>query len=303
MSMFVCYLAQRGILRIGGDDRRVFLQGLISNDINLCVGDKMLFAALLTPQGKFLHDMFIVDDGNSFLVDCELARADDLLRRLQSYKLRAKVTLENVSDRFDVWVEFDPSASSSRKRGSILANQPQEMDARLRGHDASWYGDPRLDVLGARAILPKDSQPEGTITDFATYDKHRLMLGVPDASRDMLIEKSTLVEGNFDLLNGISWTKGCYMGQELTARMHYRGLAKKRMFPVTIDGAAPSLGSLIQLNDEEIGEMRSSCDGLGIALLNVEKTIAVLQQNQILVSGDTKLKVFQPEWLIAATAQ
>lgn len=271
MTMFVCHLTQRGVLRIGGDDRRSFLQGLISNDINLCVSDKMLYAALLTPQGKFLHDMFIIDDGDSFLIDCEAAHANDLLARLRNHKLRAKVTFENVSDQFDVWVSFGSAASFRRNPD-------------FRRDDASFYSDPRLADLGLRGIFKKSTIPAGQIADFAAYDKHRLMLGVPDGSRDMIIEKSTLLEGNFDLLNGISWIKGCYMGQELTARMHYRALVKKRLYPVKIEGEAPDPGSIIQMDGQEVGEMRSSCEDVGLALLSVEKS-----QNAVYVCGASKL--------------
>jgi folate-binding protein YgfZ len=117
------------------------------------------------------------------------------------------------------------------------------------------------------------------------------MLGVPDGSRDMIIAKSTLLECNLDKLNGISWSKGCYMGQELTARMHYRALVKKRLFTVKIEGPAPVVDSIIRLGDEDVGEMRSSCGDVGLALLGVEK----VKKNSTFVCGDTKLEIFRPE--------
>jgi folate-binding protein YgfZ len=319
-SAFSCQLAHRGIIRIGGEDRRAFLQGLISNDINLCVPGKAIYAALLTPQGKFLHDMFVIDNGDHFLADCESARADDLLKRLGTYKLRAKVMLENATQEFDVWAGWNNKINIGDKDGGVppplrgrlgggaisnpniaLDGTPPPLTPPARGGesdradgtiDSLSFTDPRLPALGARMIVQKGEAPENyRRADLTAYDKHRLALGVPDGSRDMIVEKSTLLEGNFDLLNGISWSKGCYMGQELTARMHYRALVKKRMFPVKISGAAPAFGSIIRLNDEDIGDMRSSCSDIGLALLNVEKAQMAMQEDMVLVCDTTKLRV------------
>jgi tRNA-modifying protein YgfZ len=263
-------LAHRGIVAIGGEDRRSFLQGLISNDIQQCTPDHPLYAALLTPQGKFLHDLFILDEQKVFLVDCESARADDLLKRLNTYKLRAKVTLENVVNDYEVWAMW----------GKDLTVPATPLS----------FADPRLPQLGQRMIVKKENAPEqGQQEEFAAYDKHRIMLGVPDGSRDMIVEKSTLLECNLDRLNAISWTKGCYMGQELTARMHHRGLVKKRLFPVTLEGPAPAFGALITLNGEEIGDMRSSRENVGLALLNIDKTQQALTEKATMLCGETRL--------------
>jgi folate-binding protein YgfZ len=303
------------MIRIGGDDRRAFLQGLISNDINLCLSDKPIYAALLTPQGKFLHDMFIVDIGDAFLVDCEGDRADDLLKRFSQYKLRAKVTLENVSAAYDVWAmgnnlevgvsrsdQQTPPPLRGRLGGGAISNPdggnnvgPPPLTPPSRGgeyHRPIFYTDPRLSGLGSRIVVKKGASV-GDIrgVDFAIYDKHRLTLGVPDGSRDMIVEKSTLLECNLDRLNAISWTKGCYMGQELTARMHYRALVKKRLFPVKITGPDPAFGSVIQLNGEDIGDMRSSCGDVGLAMLSVEKA-----ENKVkYICGNVELKIYPLE--------
>lgn len=270
----ICRLSNRGIIRIGGPDRHAFLQGLISNDINLCKLGQLIYAAFLTPQGKFLHDMFITESDGLFLVDCESVRADDLLKRLGTYKLRAKVTLEDARDTFDVWAMW----------GSDILQK------------STCYADPRLTALGVRAIMKKGAQVDGQRVDFTVYDKHRLELGAPDGSRDMLVEKSTLLECNLDLLNAISWSKGCYIGQELTARMHYRALVKKRLFPVKITGPAPALGFAIQLNGAEVGEMRSSCEDMGLALLNIEAAQEAIQNNSLLAYDNAKLKVYKPTY-------
>lgn len=265
-----CHLSHRGVIRVGGDDRRAFLQGLVSNDIYLCSTTQSIYAALLSPQGKFLHDLFLYDMGDAFLIDCEAERSDDLLQRFGSYKLRAKVTLENVSNAF------------------VVLAYP---DGRL------GLPDPRLPELGTRGVFEKSSVIDLQTSDAASYDHHRLSLGVGDGSRDMIVGKSTLAEGNFDLLNGISWSKGCYVGQELTARMHHRALVKKRLFPLRIKGAAPTFGSVLRHNGEEIGEMRSSKGAFGLALLNVEQAMFAIRDGVSLTSETANLRPFLPDWL------
>ena len=262
-----CLMADRGVLRVGGEGRRDFLQGLISNDIALCAKDSPIYAALLTPQGKFLHEFFLFDDGDSLLMDCTAGRIDELLQKLTAYKLRAKVTLENISPSFNVWAFPDGGAG---------------------------FTDPRLPELGTRGIFEKTLQHKDSGADI--YEAHRLALGVTD-DRDMTVGKSSLLDGNFDFLNGIDWKKGCYVGQELTARMHHRGLAKKRLFPVKIEGIAPALGTILRHGDNEIGEMRSANATHGLALLNIEMAKAMIVSGEAIVSENAKLSPFQPHWL------
>jgi folate-binding protein YgfZ len=278
-DVLISPLAHRGVIRLGGVDRRAFLQGLISNDIEQCQPGQAIFAGLLTPQGKFLHDMFVIDNGDDFLIDCEAARAEDLLKRFAAHKLRAKITLANAAHEFDVWAAWGVT--------------PANVTA------AHVYADPRLTALGSRIIAKKNSVPSGGAqTSFEDYDRHRLALGVTDGSRDMIVEKSTLAEGNFDFLNGISWSKGCYMGQELTARMHYRALVKKRLFPVRIEGPAPAFGAAITFNGEDIGDMRSHAGNLGLALLNIEKAEIAMRENAALISGAaSRLMSYRVEWM------
>jgi folate-binding protein YgfZ len=237
---FCAHLSDRFSLRIAGPDRQNFLQGLVSNDMGKVTSSEAIYAALLTPQGKFLHDLFILADGDSYLVDCE--RPEDLIRRLTAYKLRAKVTFEMAA--FDIWAIWNGQT-----------NAPHA------------YRDPGLPELGSRVFVPKGEKLKGENGD---YELHRLTLGVT-SSADMEIEKSTLAEGNFDFLHGIDWKKGCYVGQELTARMHYRGLAKRRLFPVMIEGEAPAPGTQL---DNDVGEMRTSRGAHGLALLKIDVAAA-----------------------------
>jgi folate-binding protein YgfZ len=128
--------------------------------------------------------------------------------------------------------------------------------------------------------------------DFAEYDRRRLALGIPDGSRDLVLDKTILLEAGFDELNGVDWNKGCYIGQELTARTKYRGLIKKRLFPVRVDGPAPEAGALVMQDGHEAGEMRSSRDGVGLALLRLE-TIGKGR----LTAGDATVSPSTLEWM------
>jgi len=276
---FAYLLPYRGLIGVSGLDRHVFLQGLISNDINMCKPGQPIYATLLTPQGKFLHDMFIVDGGDRFFIDCEAARADDLLTRLQKYKLRAKVAFENLMGAYDIWAV------------PITSSHSTQLDKSL------FYTDPRLPALGQRVILEKNAKSDIQSADVSFYDKHRLILGIPDGSRDMLVEKSTLLECNMDQLNAISWSKGCYIGQELTARMYHRALVKKRLFPVKIEGQLPLPGAFLYLEGEEIGEMRSSSDGVGLALLNIAKAKISIKESKIFTCAGAQITCSVPDWL------
>lgn len=233
---FFTTLQGRGLIHIEGPDRIAFLQGLVSNNVEAAAMGILVYACLLTPHGKFLHDFFIHDGGDVLLLDCEGGtRAQDLYTRLNRFRLRSKVTL-SVEESHPVYAVIGTPAG---------LHDPRHVDMGYRSFD-------------------KPDLPE---RDFSVWDAHRIMLGVPDGSRDMEIEKSTLLECNLDKLNAIDWNKGCYMGQELTARMHYRGLAKKHLYPVRIDEGCPDAGTDLYDGETLIGEMRSSQGKIGLALL------------------------------------
>jgi folate-binding protein YgfZ len=165
------------------------------------------------------------------------------------------------------------------------------------------YADPRLSGLGARFLIPRGREAEIAKLGFAraddaAYDKHRLSLGVPDGSRDLEVEKSILLENGFEELNGVDFAKGCYMGQELTARTKYRGLVRKRLMPVTIDGPAPAPGTAITLDGAEAGEMRSSAAGSGLALIRLEQFAKAHADNAALLAGETRLRPMRPAWAV-----
>lgn len=238
---FYVSLPARGAVRVGGPDRRAFLQGLISNDVALLDSQPCVYACLLTPQGKFLHDFFMTEQGDTITLECEGGgRALHLHDTLKKFRLRSKITLE-CAENIDVY--------------AINSTRPQ----------AGSAPDPRHPAMGARSL----QKPDLREAPFADWDRRRILLGIPDGSRDMIPEQSTLLESGIDHLHGLSLSKGCYMGQELTARMHYRGLAKKHLYPVRSTGGAPlpPPGTDILTGGHLAGTMRSSSGEIGLVLL------------------------------------
>jgi folate-binding protein YgfZ len=289
-------LADRGVLALHGGDARSFLQGLTSNDMARIREDQAGYGALLTPQGKYLFDFFIVQEGAQLLLETELARLEHLLRRLLMYRLRSKVDLGDVSTRFAVAVLIGDEVAGP-------LGLPQRLGAARALDQGLVFIDPRLARLGARALLPKETAA-ATLGQLgfeklepAAYERLRLTLGVPDGSRDLVVEKSTLLESGFEELNGVDFAKGCFVGQELTARMKYRGLVRKRLVPVAFTGAPPPPGTIIRLGARDAGEMRSGIDGQGLALLRLEQVEKAKSEGAQLMAGATEIRPQDPAWV------
>ncbi|HEV2334932.1 MAG TPA: folate-binding protein [Stellaceae bacterium] len=282
-------LEDRGILAVSGPDRRPFLQGLVSNDVEKVATTRALYAALLTAQGKYLHDFIMVEVEDAIWLDAEAARLADLKRRLSLYRLRAKVELAERPE-LAVAAEFGEGALAALG----VSSTPGEARP-LEG--GVVIADPRLAALGARIILDRSRLVRFGAhfeqADFAAYDRHRLALGIPDGSRDLVLDKSILMEAGFDELHGVDWQKGCYIGQELTARTKYRGLIKKRLFPVRIDGPAPAPGTIVTANGRDAGELRSSRDGQGLALLRLD----AIDAGRPFVADGATLAPVRPDWM------
>jgi len=287
-------LEARGLLRAGGPDVRGFLQGMVSNDVTKLGPERAIWSAFLTPQGKFLHEFFMTEEpgpGTEALwLDCEAARLDDLRGRLTRYKLRAKIELTDVSADHVVAAIFGEAAPEA-------LGLPAELGAAKPFGGGIAYVDPRLARLGARAVLPRAGARaalEGAglaAATLADYDALRIGLGVPDGSRDLEVERSPLLENGFDELHGIDWDKGCFMGQELTARTKYRALIKKRLLPVAIEGPAPEPGTQVTAAGKDAGVLRSSVGGVGLALLRLEHLEAPL------LAGEARLTAKKPDWV------
>jgi hypothetical protein len=295
------YFAQlhgRALVSLTGEAWRSFLQGLITNDVEKLAAGETRFAALLTPQGKFLFDMFVIAREDGCLLDVQGGQRDALIQRLTMYRLRAKVAIEAAEGQ--VWAAFpapSPSPASDFPRES---GGPSSWRLTSLGNDGSplsrgnsdfgeWRADPRLPDLGWRAVdpvLPLDAKA----VDQTAYDLHRLALGVPDPARDCVPDKTYPLEADFDLLNAIDFQKGCFIGQETTSRMKRRGAIKTRMLPVVFDGPAPAFGSEVLAGDLRAGEILSGRDGQAIALLRLDRI-----RPPLTVAG-RKVRVVFPPW-------
>ena len=290
----VLELPSRGVLSVSGPDARKFLQGLISNDIEKVSETRAIYAAFLTAQGKYLFDFMIVEADGSLLLDCEADRLLDFQKRLKLYKLRSDVTVKDVSEAFVVLAITGDDIAAA-----LAINNTAGSAKAIEG--GVLFTDPRHAGLGARVIIAKDmlegfsAGSDLTNGTLDAYDLARITLGVPDGSRDMQVEKTVLLEAGFDELNGVDWKKGCYMGQELTARTKYRGLVKRRLVPVRIlDGDMPAPGTPVMSGDREVGEIRSGVGTMALAMLRVA-VLEDLEHAIFSASGSTVLPL-KPDW-------
>lgn len=255
-------LPNRGVLRVGGEEAESFLQNLVSNNVQPAAPGTGVYATLLTPQGKFLHDFFVARDAEgALLLDCEADRLEDLKKRLTMYKLRARVDLAVVSDDWDVVAVL---------AGSVGA--PVE------------YADPRHDGLGARALVPAGADIPGEEAPFEAYERRRLECGVPDGSRDMEVERSFLLENRIDEFHGIDFKKGCYVGQELTARTKYRGNVRKRLVAVSVAGDLPEPGTPVTADGKEVGTLRTGLGDRALAMLRIERPEGELRAGEATIT-------------------
>jgi len=258
----IARLDSRALIRVEGPEWRPFLHNLLTHDVEALEPGGLRWAALLTPQGKFLHDLFVFAGEGEALLDVQAAHRDDLLRRLSLYKLRAKVTLTLV----------DGAVSAA------FAGEPPE----------GFRPDPRLPGLGGRAIdtsLATDASEDD-------YAAHRLSLGVPDPATDLAPDRTYPIEANLDLLNGIDFKKGCFIGQETTSRMKRRGTIKNRMLPLAFEGPPPAFGSEVLAGDLRAGEVLSGREGRAMALLRLDRIEGVA----LTVDG-RPVRADRPEWM------
>ncbi|MDD2705507.1 MAG: folate-binding protein [Acidocella sp.] len=262
----LAYLPQRGVLSITGADRVAFLNGLVSNDVALAAPGRAIWAALLTPQGKYLSDFFILATAEALLLDAPLADIPLLLTKFNRYKLRAAVSLADVSATYGVYAAWGGAAPEA----PITAP------------------DPRLPEAGWRVLSETKLNTNASVNDYAA---HRIGLGLPDGAPDLEHEKTLLLEAGFDELGGIAWGKGCYMGQELTARTKYRGLVKRRLMPVELGEAGVEPGTAILAEGLEVGSLRSTAGTLGLAVLRLDAL------DKPLIAGSTPLSARAPGWM------
>ncbi len=261
-------LTSRAVIAVSGPDWRSFLQGLITQDVETLAPGELRLGAILTPQGRLLYDLFIAGTEGGALLDVAAQHREAIIQRLTMYRLRAKVEI-TASDL------------------SVIAVFPA--DDTLKA-DEGFYRDPRLPALGARAY----GLAVAPTTDEDAWDAHRLALGVPGPA-DWLTDKTYPIEANFDLLHGIDFKKGCFVGQETTSRMKRRGTIKTRMAPITFDGPPPAFGAEILAGELRAGEVLSGRDGRAMAALRLDR----IEAGGLTVEG-RPVSVDWPNWMPAA---
>jgi len=282
--MQAALLPERGVVKVAGETARQFLNGIVSNDIGKASGEAV-FAALLTPHGKIVVDFLAVEaaaeDGGGIFLDCPRALAGALVEKLTFYKLRAKVSIEDLSEALTVM--------------AVWCGQGQT-DYGL------CYADPRLPELGMRALVPPDAVTNAaadlgaTLTDADAYDAHRIALGVPRGGQDFSYLNTFPHEADMDQLAGIDFDKGCYIGQEVVSRVEHRATARSRVVPVVYDGGAPSVGVEVMAGEKQVGVMGSAAQGRGLALLRLDRVNDAIQAGTPLIAGGVELRVAKPSW-------
>ena len=283
--MKAALLPDRGVLKIVGDGARNFLHGLVTADVLELAPGTARFCALLTPQGKIIADFIVTEapaknDGGFFL-DVPRAVSGTLVSKLNLYKLRAKVLVEDLSEVLGVLAVWD--GGGIPKQG--LA-----------------YADPRLATLGARAILPPHLAKAAAVelgaefVDAGRYEAHRIALGVPQGGVDFSYGDAFPHESDMDQLGGVYFKKGCYIGQEVVSRMEHRGTARTRAVPVRYDGAAPQAGAPVTAGVRQIGTMGSAADGRAVALLRLDRVSDAMSRGEQLSADGVAIHLIKPEW-------
>jgi len=262
------WLDDRAVIAVSGPEARDFLQGLVTNDVHSVTPGALSYTALLTPQGKILFDFLIAARDGGLLLDVPAATRDALAKRLTLYRLRAKVDIAPRDDLAVVWSETEDSARFLR--------------------------DPRHAGLGFRAIEAKADAPAASGS--AAFETLRLGLGVPEG-RDFGQDKMFALDSDLDELHGIAFDKGCYVGQELTARMKHRGTARKRLLPVAAKVPLPAPETPVTAGGREIGSLQSAYDSVGFALVRLDRLEDA--HDTAFAAGDVAIEITKPDWLFS----
>lgn len=257
---------ERSLIAVTGPDARQFLQNLLTQDLDKLAETGVVYAALLSPQGKVSADMFVWARADGLLLDVDPSRGADLLRRLGMYKLRANVALADVSDALEVQVSDTPFDGA--------------------------MSDPRLAALGFRAVADKREAAAA-----ATEDR-RLTLGVPDLARDAQPEEVFAGEALLEELNGVAFDKGCFVGQENVSRMKRRATTRKKFCPIVFEGEPPAFGTPVLAGEAEIGSVRTGGLGRAMALLRLDRALDATAEGKLLSAGGRTIRLDPPPWLI-----
>lgn len=290
--MKAAFLPDRGVVKLSGDGARGFLNNLVTSEIEQVRPGIGRFAALLTPQGKITADFLVTEapsgHGGGLLIDCPRALAPALATKLSFYKLRAKVTVEDLSETMGVLAVWDGEP----------ALKPD-----------LTFPDPRNPQLGYRMLVPAELAAKAAsllgaaLVDEAAYEAHRIACGVPRGGADFMYGDAFPHETNMDRLNGVDFDKGCYVGQEVVSRMQHRGTARTRTVRVVIDGPRPEIGVEIRAGDKPIGTMGSSVDGKGLALIRTDRASDALDASHPFVAGGVAIHLAEPNDVRSAPKQ
>ena len=283
--MKAALLPDRGVVKVAGAPARGFLNGLLTADIGRVTPENACFAALLTPQGKIVVDGIVAEapaaDGGGFFIDCPRALATTLVDKLNFYKLRAPVIVEDLSEVLGVLAVWDGTAESDY--GLV-------------------YPDPRLPALGLRVMLPPHLAEAAAADLGATfvgpdaYEAHRIALGVPRGGLDFAYGDAFPHQADMDQLNGVDFHKGCYVGQEVVSRIEHRASARSRIVPVAYDEFAPEDGVPVLAGERQVGTMGSAAGGHGLAMLRLDRVGEELAAGATLSAGGVALRLVKPEW-------
>jgi tRNA-modifying protein YgfZ len=280
--MPVALLPERAVLKIAGEDARAFLHNLLTCDVEIITPDKAGFGALLTPQGKIIADMVIMalpaDEGGGFLLDANAGPLPQLMAKLKLFRLRSKVTIEDISAAVSVL--------------AIWGGEPLPTD------EALLVTDPRLAELGQRAVVPHSHAASLVTATALDYHAHRIGLGVPDGGKDFAYGDAFPHEALMDLLHGVSFTKGCYVGQEVVSRMQHRGTARTRVVPVRFEnGLSPEWGVTAMAGERPLGMVGSSAHGRGLAMLRLDRVAEAELEGVPLLGGGMPFVVEREAWM------
>jgi tRNA-modifying protein YgfZ len=289
--MKAALLPDRGVIKVAGDGARNFLHGLVTADVlNLKPGGAK-FSALLTPQGKIIADFIAVEapgkEGGGFFLDVPQAQAATLVGKLNLYRLRAKVIIEDLSQVLGVLAAWNATSASGSARTEV----------------GLCYADPRLSALGLRVMLPPHlagtaaGELGAALVDAGEYEAHRIALGVPRGGVDFGYGDAFPHEADMDQLGGVDFAKGCYVGQEVVSRMEHRGTARTRAVPVSFAGAPPQAGAAVVAGDRQLGSLGSVAEGMAIAVLRLDRVADALAHGQALIAGTTPIRLVKPDWV------
>lgn len=273
----IARLTRRGVLAVGGEAAHRFLNDLVTADVGRASPGRAVYAGLLTPQGKVLFDFIIFRDGERFLLDLARGAAADLVKRLLFYRLRAQVTIDDLSDSRQVLAAWG--------NGQL----------RLEGAVAP---DPRLEALGWRAIVVAGAAAPADFTEASEseYDARRVALGVPEGGLDFAFGEPFPHDIDMDQLGGIDFRKGCYIGQEVVSRMEHRGTARRRVVIARGVAPLPPAGTPITAGERPIGTLMSSAGGTGLALVRLDRAKEAIDAGEPLTAGQSVVTLSLPDW-------